>query len=214
MRRARTIALLFVAVTLLAAIPALAYGPLFPWSPIYPGYQELTLSRARILYPANATLPDAYRNADTWIHDAEAFYKLPAAQRVTIVVCRDWSSFHRFVPWMADNVLVAGVSLQTGDAIYITPRVDERRLDHGEFLRHEIAHSVLAHNTSIRTYWAPARYPWFHDGLAVWFGRHRTFGTEEQFFERARRGGIAPLIVHSTNVPDLRYAYMTWRNFM
>lgn len=213
-RHARRIALLFLAATVLAALPALAYGPLIPWSPIHPGYQELTLSRSRVLYPADSTLPEAYRSADTWIREAERFYDLRAGKRVNIVLVRNWSDFRRFAPWMYSELL-AGVSLATGNAIYITPRVGALRLDHAEFLRHEISHSVLAQNASpISTHRAGQHLSWFSDDLAVWFGGHRAFGTQADYFERAQRGAIAPDIVESQRVPDLRHAYLTWRNFM
>jgi len=187
-----------------------------PLSLVHPGYTELTLSRARVLYPNGVALPDAYRNADAWIAEAEAFHELPAPKRITIVLCRNWSDFHRFVPWLSGNLL-AGVSLATGNAIYITPRVDERHLDHGEFLRHEISHTVLAQNASaIRTYWAPQRYPWLYDGLAVWFGRQRAFVTQAEFFERAPRLGVAAAILPSAKYggSDLRFGYIAWRNFL
>jgi hypothetical protein len=103
------------------------------------------------------------------------------------------------------------------DAIYITPRVDERHLDHGEFLRHEISHTVLAQNASpIGTYWAPQRYPWLHEGLAVWFGRQRAFGTQTEFFELAPKVGVVKAILPSQTYggSDLRFGYMAWRNFL
>ena len=203
-----------LAATVVAAISALAYGPLIPWSPIHPGYRELTLSRARVLYPANSTLPGAYRNADTWIREAERFYGVAANKRVNIILVRSWSDLRRFAPWTY-NELLGGASLVTGDAIYITPRVNALRLDHTEFLRHEIAHSVLAQNASaLSTYWAVQHLSWFSDGLAVWFGGYRTFGTQADFFNRAETGAIASDIVQSHLVPDLRHGYVTWRNFI
>jgi hypothetical protein len=213
-RRARRILFLLLAAVVLAAIPTLAYGPLIPWSPIHPGYQELTLSRSRVLYPANSTLPEAYRHADTWIREAERFYDVPAAKRVNIILVRSWADFRRFAPWTY-NEMLGGASLVTGDAIYITPRVNALKLDHAEFLRHEIAHSVLAQNApAFSTYWAVQHLSWFSDGLAVWFGGYRTFGTQADYFNRARSGAIASDIVQSERVPDLRYGYVTWRNFV
>jgi len=214
MRRAQRILLLLLTTLVLAALSALAYGPLIPWSPIHPGYQELTLSRSRVLYPVNSTLPEAYRNADTWIREAERFYDVTAAKRVNIVLVHNWSDFRRFAPWTYSEIL-GGASLVTGDAIYITPRVNTLKLDHAEFLRHEIAHSVLAQNApAFSTYWAVQHLSWFSDGLAVWFGGYRTFGTQAGYFARARSGAVASDIVQSQRVPDLRYGYVAWRNFM
>jgi hypothetical protein len=204
----------FLAAIAVVAILALAYGPLMPWSPIHPGYQELKLSRSRVLYPNNSTLPEAYRNADTWIREAERFYDVRAPKRLNIVLVRTWSDFRRFAPWTYSELL-GGASLVTGDAIYITPRVTTLNLDHSEFLRHEIAHSVLAQNApALSTYWAVQNLSWFCDGLAVWFGGYRTFGTQADYFEHARSGAIASDITQSQSVPDLRHGYVTWRNFM
>jgi hypothetical protein len=214
LRRTRRVALVILAAIVVVTIPALAYGPLIPWSPIHPGYQELKLARARVLYPANTTLPEAYRNADVWIRDAERFYDVRAPRRVNIVLVRTWSDFRRFAPWTYSELL-GGASLVTGDAIYITPRVKTLDLDHAEFVRHEIAHSVLAQNApALSTYWAVQHLSWFSDGLAVWFAGYRTFGTQASYFDRAQRGTVASDIVDSQRVPDLRRGYVTWRNFM
>ena len=214
LRRARRILLLLLTALVVAAIPALAYGPLIPWSPIHPGYQELKLGRARILYPTGSTLPDAYRHADAWIREAERFYDVRAPRRLNIVLVRTWSDFRRFAPWTYSEML-GGASLVTGNAIYITPRVNALKLDHTEFLRHEIAHSVLAQNASaLSTYWSVKHLSWLSDGLAVWFGGYRTFGTQSDYFARARSGAITSDIVESQRVADLRQGYVTWRNFM
>ena len=201
-----------VAMLLGVAGPLLAYGPLLPWSPIHPGYSELRLERARILYPSDRMLPDAYRHVDEWIGEGEAFHALPAPHRITIVLCRDWSNFHRFVPWQRG--VPAGLTLATGDAIYITPKVDEKQLDHGEFVRHELSHAILAQNTSVlRTYEASREDPWFQEGLAVWFQRQRAFVTQAEFFDRAPTIGVAKSLRDGYGGPDLRFEYVAWRNF-
>jgi hypothetical protein len=203
-----------VAITLLGAGPLMAYGPLLPWSPIHPGYHELRLERARILYPAGRALPKAYHHLDEWIADGEAFHSLQIHKRITVVLCRDWSDFHRFVPWLR-NTVVAGVTLATGDAIYITPKVDEMRLDHGEFLRHELSHGILSQNaTVLHAYRAPRQYPWLHEGLAVWFGRQRAFMTQAEVFEQAPRLGVSRALRSGYGGPDLRFGYIVWRDFL
>jgi hypothetical protein len=192
----------------------MAYGPLVPWSPVHPGYRELTLARARVLYPADSTLPDAYRHADQWIAQGESFLALRAPARITIVLCRNWSDFVRFVPWIRGRA-VAGVTLATGNAIYITPKVDEKRLDHGEFIRHEIAHAILSQNASmLRAYQGPHRYPWLHEGLAVWFARQRAFVSQSEFFDRAPAFGVAKSIRDGYGSRDLQFTYIAWRDFL
>jgi hypothetical protein len=212
-RRRRILA--WAAVLLLgAAAPLLAYGPLVPWSPVHPGYTELRLQRARILYPSERQLPDAYRRVDQLIAEGETFHALHAGKRITIVLCRDWSDFHRFAPWQTGRG-AAGLSLATGDAIYITPKVDEKRLDHGEFLRHEISHTILAQNAPVlRTLEASRRDPWFQEGLAVWFGRQRAYDTQAQFFDSAATLGVAASLHAGYGGPDLRFGYIAWRDFL
>jgi hypothetical protein len=211
--RWRRILLWTGALVLVAAGPLMAYGPLVPWSPIHPGYSELRLERARVLYPSERALPDAYRHVDEWVVDGEAFHALHAPHRITIVLCRNWSDFHRFAPWQGG--VPAGLTLATGDAIYITPKVDEKHLDHREFVRHELSHAILAQNASLmRTYEASHRDPWFQEGLAVWFGRQRAFVTQEQFFDRSAAMGVAKTLKEGYGGPDLGYGYVAWRDFL
>jgi hypothetical protein len=210
--------LIGAALVLVLIVPTglLAYGPLVPWSPVHPGYDQLTLSRARILYPSGTTVPDAYRHVDQWIAEAEAFLEIRIHSRITIVVCEQWGDFHRFVPWIR-GTSVAGVTLAMGDVVYITPKVAEKQLDPGEFVRHELAHAVLSQNASLRhAYSAPRRHPWLHEGLSVWFGRQRAFVTQEEFVERAPELGVAAAIVPGDGYGgrDLRFGYVAWRNFL
>ena len=196
------------------ATPLLAYGPLVAWSPLHPGYRELSLVRARILYPSDRTLPETYRHVDEWIAEGETFHALRVRKRITIVVCRSWSDFHRFVPWIGGDA-VAGVTLATGDAIYITPKVAEKRLDDREFVRHELSHAVLSQNTSPwRSYRASQQYPWLHEGLAVWFGRQRAFVSQGEFFHRAPIVGVVKTLKDGYRAPDLRLTYIAWRDFL
>lgn len=213
-RRRLKVLLWTVCILLISAGPLMAYGPLVPWSPIHPGYSELRLERARVLYPSDRTMPDAYRHIDQWIAEGEAFHSLRVGTRITVVLCRNWSDFHRFAPWITGRN-VAGLSLATGDAVYITPKVDEKRLDHGEFVRHELSHSILAQHTSVyRTHTATKRYPWFHEGLAVWFGRQRAFMSQAEFFEQAPALGVSKALRDGSRGPELRFSYIAWRNFL
>jgi len=214
-RRRRLIILLSaLGILLVGAGPLMAYGPLVPWSPIHPGYSELQLERARVLYPSERALPDAYRHIDQWIAEGEAFHSLHGGTRITIVLCRDWSDFHRFAPWITGRN-VAGLSLATGDAIYITPKIDERQLDHGEFVRHELSHSILAQHASVYSaYTATKRYPWFHEGLAVWFGRQRAYMSQAEFFERAPMLGVSDALRGGHHGLEMRFSYIAWRDFL
>jgi hypothetical protein len=207
---------LVVALFLVLIVPTglLAYGPLIAWSPVHPGYDQLTLSRARILYPSGTAVPDAYRHVDQWITEAEAFLELRVHSRITIVVCEQWGDFHRFVPWIR-GTSVAGVTLAMGDVVYMSPRIAEKQLDPGEFVRHEVVHAVLSQNASLRhAFIAPKHHPWLHEGLSVWFGRQRAFVTQEEFVERVRRSGVAASIIPSDGERDLRFEYVAWRNFL
>jgi hypothetical protein len=211
--RWRRILLWMGAILLGAAGPLMAYGPLVPWSPIHPGYTELRLGRARILYPSERTLPEAYRHVDEWVADGETFHQLQAKSRITIVLCRSWRDFHRFVLWQGGAP--AGLTLATGDAIYITPKVDEKHFEHGEFVRHELSHAILAQNAPVlRTHEASRRDPWFVEGLAVWFGRQHAFVTQQEFFDRAASMGVAKTLKAGYGGTDLRYGYIAWRDYL
>lgn len=216
MRRLLRRALRAFLIAALIGIPsAMAFGPLLPWSPIHPGYRELKLARGRILYPNTAALPAAYQDLDAIITQAERFHRLAATKPINVVIPRTWADFHRFAPWIRGRAL-GGLSLATGDAIFITPKLDEREFDHKEYLRHEVSHSLLAQNASLLDFRAQQQNDWLFEGIAVWFGEQRSYVSQAEFRERAPVDGIARSIVPQlrTGDFDIRFGYIAWRNFL
>jgi hypothetical protein len=107
---------------------AFPYGPLFPWSPVHPGYVSQRFARADVLYPSGTTLPDAYRQIDSLIAESEQFHRLPMPHRMTVIACRSWEDFHRFVPHIRSHG-VAAVTLAPGAVIYVTPKIAEKGVE-------------------------------------------------------------------------------------
>ena len=122
-------------ITLLLFLLAFPYGPLFPWSPVQPGYQTERFQRADVIYPNGTVIPESYRRIDSLISEAELFHQLPMPRRMTVIACRNWKDFHRFMPHIRSQA-VAAVTLAPGTVIYVTPKVQEKGLDSAEFLRH------------------------------------------------------------------------------
>lgn len=195
---------------------AFAYGPGLPWSPLHPGYQELRLERVRVLSPPGRELPHPYTQLDELLKEAERFHGYSAPRRITVVVAGDWSRFRRLVPWISSHGIGA-ITMATGTAIYVSPRLDERGLDHGEYLRHELSHAVLAQNTSIPKTLRFNDDECFYEGVAVYFGRQRSYVSQAEFMNRWRRDGVArhlgPGNAESAHV-EIRYRYVVWRNFV
>src|SRR5271165_4204638 len=117
--------LLWTGAAVVAVLSASALdGPLFAWSPLKPGYTRFTLHRADIYYPTGTTLEDSYQQLDSLIAEAEAFHRLKMPERITVVAPRRWTDFHLQAPWQRGPV--AGLTLQTGTVIFITPKVAEK----------------------------------------------------------------------------------------
>jgi hypothetical protein len=205
MRIART-ALIVVGLVLLITFP---FGPLFPWSPWKPGYQTFALTRADVVFPAGSSLPQAYFNLDAYIKEAEGFHGLSMPRRMTVVACRDWNDFSRFMPQMRGRV-AAAVTLATGTVIYVTPKISEKGLDLREFLRHELSHAAVNQNQTLLNAYRIGRQQWFSEGLAVLFGHQRAYLTASEFVERTRNTSLIPLF-SGTPPSDMRYAYQAWR---
>jgi hypothetical protein len=185
-------------------------GPLFPWSPVKPGYTHFILHRADVYYPAGTTLEDAYQQLDSLIQEAEAFHRLKMPDRITVIALRSWTDFHLQAPWQRGPV--AGLTLQTGTVIFITPKVGEKHLDTAEFLRHELSHAILDQNTTLWRGHKLSRQSWLSEGLAVDFGRQKAYLSEQEFFARVRTGAVAPAF-HGDN-SDMRFNYVAWRYFL
>ena len=209
--------LVLVAGVAAATVLAGFAGPLFAYAPIKPGFAHLELRRADVWYPAGRALPAAYREIDTYIEQAERFLDLPMRRRVPVVLARDWSDFTRFWPPLGLRRLGGAITLGAGWAIYVSPRVDEKGFDHGEFLRHEIAHAVMAQNTGLWNFHQMAPSSWYFEGTPVWFSRARAFVTQPEFQLRAAQADLGALIDPArggSTASDYRFSYIVWRNFL
>ena len=198
------------AVFLLAIAACFLVGPLFPWSPVKLGYTHFVLHRADVYYPSGTKLEDAYQQLDTYIEEAEAFHKLKMPDRITVIAPRTWTDFHLQAPWQGGPV--AGLTLQTGTVIFITPKVAEKHFDTAEFLRHELSHAILDQNMTLWRGHKLSKQEWLFEGLAVDFGRQKSYLTEEQFVARARTQPLAP-VFHGDD-SDMRFNYVAWRGFL
>jgi hypothetical protein len=193
------------------------YGPLFPWSPVKPGYDHVALERADVYFASGTTLDSAYRRIDEYIAKSEQFHGLRAPKRICVVACKDWDSFRRFLPHMRGNG-VGAVALATGTAIYVSPRLVERGLDTGEFLRHEISHATLHQNQNLVTALRFGKVERLSEGLAVAYGDQKSYYTDAEFLARIKRENVAPFIdparrAEAGSAFDIRYAYVVWRRF-
>lgn len=204
----------FITSVVLLIVCAFLWGPLLAWSPWKPGLDTIALQRADVYYTAGSTLPSAYREIDTYIQGAEQFLQLSAPKRLTVILCRDWSQFRRLMPHMRSTGL-GGVTLVTGTAIYITPKLDERGFDHGEFLRHEITHAVTHQNQTLLNSFRYGKVEWLCEGTCVLYGRQRSYLSREEFLARAATTPLLPVIDPDQRPPsiDMRFAYPTWRYF-
>jgi hypothetical protein len=188
------------------------FGPLFPWSPWKPGYTSLALDRATIYYPSGGRLPGAFLDLDRDIEESEQFHRLTVPKAMTVILCRNWSDFHRFMPGTGR---VGAVTLDTGTVIYVAPRIAERGLDYAEFLRHEISHATLNQHQSLREAHANSKAPWLFEGLAVSFGRQKAYATLQEFKAFVIARDLVPVIDPSRYRPDdMRLNYQVWRYFL
>jgi hypothetical protein len=205
-------------VLVLIVLLAFPYGPLFPWSPIHPGYQELRFTRADVLYPTGMELPDAYTHVNEYIERAERFHRLPMKSRVSVIMCRDWKDFQRFLPHLRGRGPGA-VALFTGTAIYVTPKVAEKKFDIGEYIRHELSHAALNQNQSLVDAFRMMRQQWFCEGLAVSFGEQKSYISPQEFLDLARKQDLGPIIdpERRGEAPapfSMRIGYQAWRYFL
>jgi len=195
----------------LLVLLAMCDGPLFPWSPVKPGYSHLALSRADVYYPSGVELNPAYRQVDAFIEQAEIFHGLKMPQRITVIASRTWTDFHLQMPAIRGNV-VGAVTLQTGTVIWVTPKLAEKSLDVGEFLRHELSHAILDQNTSLVRSFKLNSQPWFYEGIAVSFGRQQAYLSRDEFVARARSETLLPAFQGGS--ADMRFNYPAWRYFL
>jgi len=185
-------------------------GPLFPWSPVKPGYTHFVLHRADVYYPSGTALDPAYQQIDGYIEDAEAFHRLKMQDRITVIAPRSWTDFHLQVP--SERGPVAGITYATGMVIFITPKVVEKRADVGEYLRHELSHAILFQNMTMWKAHQMNGQPWLLEGLAVDFGRQKSYLSQEEFAIAARTRALGPSFAGDNS--DMRFNYIAWRTFL
>lgn len=186
-------------------------GPLLPWSPVKPGYTHFILHRADIYYPSGTMLDESYKQIDVFIEEAETFHRLKMADRITVIAPSTWTAFHRQAPWQRGTA-IAGLTLQTGTVIFITPKVAEKHFDPAEFLRHELSHAILNQNMPLWRGHKMNAQPWLFEGIAVDFGRQKSYLTEEEFTARAQTQPLAPAFNGDNS--DMRFNYVAWRYFV
>jgi hypothetical protein len=210
----RLLRAIVIALILLLAL-CFPFGPLFPWSPWKPGYTSVAFDRATIYYPAGGRLPGAFLDLDRDIEESEQFHRQLVPKPIRVILCRNWSDFHRFMPGTGR---VGAVTLDTGTVIYVAPRVAERGLDYAEFLRHEISHATVNQHQSLREAHANSKAPWLFEGLAVSFGRQKAYATLQEFKAFVMARDLVPVIdpeKHRPDVPsDMRLNYQVWRYFL
>jgi hypothetical protein len=202
-----------VALVVLVAL-SFPFGALFPWSPWKPGYAHLAFGRADLYYPAGTMPPRGFLSLDDDIAEAEAFHGFAARSRITVVLCRNWSDTHRFLPQLRGTA-VGGATIETGTVIYITPRVAERGFDHREFIRHELSHAVLHQNQGLLQAFRTSHAEAFFEGLAVSFGRQKAFVSPADALAWIREHDVQPLFQRADGRPrDMRLNYTVWRLFV
>jgi hypothetical protein len=199
-----------LAVVVIAVVAAFCDGPLFPWSPLKPGYTHFTLHRADIYYPSGTTLEESYKQLDTFIDEAETFHRLKMPDRIAVIAPRTWIDFHLQAPWQRGPV--GALTLQTGTVIFITPKIAEKHFDTAEYLRHELSHAILNQNMTLWRGRKMNRQQWLSEGLAVDFGRQKSYLTDEEFVARAQTQPLAPAFNGDNS--DMRFNYVAWRYFL
>ena len=217
--RSKLFAGLFLALLVLSVL-AFLYGPLFPWSPVKPGYAMISFPRADIYFDPAQPLNEDYRAVGAMMDEAESFHRLTYHQRVKVIACRSWRSCGWFLPWMNMGPL-GGVTLETGDAIYITPKIKERNFSAAEFLRHELSHALISQNTTMRNAHKLNSLVWFNEGMAVSFGRQTSYFSRDEFLTKAATVDLADFIdpariakQQATGSWPARFAYPAQRYFV
>ena len=195
---------------------AFPFGPLFPWSPLKLGYNHVSHARAEVFYGAADALLADYASVDQMMNEAEAFHGLRYQRRVRVIECKDWQTCERALPWMGNIHGLGGVTLSTGDVIYITPKLKEKQFSTAEFLRHELSHAVLSQNTTLVKSYKLNNEPWFFEGLAVSFGKQRNYIQRDEWLTRAKQESLLAYLdpAHPASPWNARFAYPTQRYFV
>src|SRR6202022_2668627 len=196
LRRSYLVVLIASGVMLLLT-KALLWGPLFPWSPVKPGYELLRLVRADVYFGAGSSLDPAYARVDEAIEITERFHQLNLRHRMTIIVCRDWADFHRFLPIVPGDGMGAATP-EYGTVIFVTPKVQQMNFDISEFIRHELSHAVIDQSSNL---WKSLQFknaPWLFEGVAVLAARQNAYGTWDDFLTRVRKESLGPLFLRES----------------
>lgn len=206
------------ALVIFLLLMAFPFGPLLPWSPIKPGYRSVSFARADVYFNRDEKLPVDYSQVDQMIDDAESFHHLKFKKRVKVVACKNWGDCQRSWFWMNVKPL-GGITLATGDVVYITPKLKERNFSIAEFLRHELSHAVISQNISIRNSLKLTDQGWFSEGLAVSFGDQKAYLSQEEFIAKTKSTDLAKYIDPAQmdrNAADwsARFAYPAQRYFL
>jgi len=200
----------------LALALAFPFGPLLPWSPLKFGYNHVGYARADVYVGEHNPVSNDYGLVDRMMNEAEVFHGLLYRRRVRVIECKDWRACDRSLPWMGNLHGLGGVTLATGDAIYITPKLKEKGFSTAEFLRHELSHALISQNTSMLSSFKLNEQPWFNEGLAVSFGRQSNYVKRDEFLARAKQIDLVNYLDPAKRVEpwDQRFAYATQRYFI
>ncbi|MBI3209690.1 MAG: hypothetical protein HYZ37_12430 [Candidatus Solibacter usitatus] len=209
--RAVRIFCLTLGLLILASFP---WGPLFAWSPWKPGYRHFPAQWTDVYIPDGFRKKPAYDQLDRYLREGESYLRLPAKKRIVVVLCPDWQHFQRYA--LVAGKGVGAVAIATGTAIYVSPKLDEKGLDHGEFLKHEMAHALIHQHQNVAAAYAFAKVEWLAEGIAVSFGDQKSYVTQETFLQRARTEELLPVIDPALRSPtyDMRFSYIAWKNFV
>lgn len=197
---------------------AFPFGPLLPWSPVKPGYHRVSHAGADVYTGGGGDYASVYGDIDRVMKEAEEFHRMKFNGRIKVIACKNWGDCERALPWMSVKAL-GGVTLGTGDVIYITPRLKEKNLSIEEFLRHELSRALISQHTSIRNSMKLTDQMWFSEGLAVGFEDQTAYLNRAEFFERAKQTGLAGVIDPERmdrSAPEwsARFAYPAQRYFL
>jgi len=212
--------ILIGALTTIAFLLAMAFpfGPLLPWSPLKPGYHAISYASADVYFSGSSEQLGDYGGVDRMMREAETFHRMKYLRRVKVIACKNWGDCERALPWLHVKVL-GGVTLDTGDVIYITPKWKERNFSLAEFLRHELSHALLSQRTTIRKSLKLTDQAWFSEGLAVSFGQQTSYLSQAEFLEQAMKTNLANFIDPermNRSAPNwnARFAYPAQRYFL
>ena len=193
---------------------AFPFGPLFPWSPVKLGYHTINYARGDVYVAEAQPAETDYALLDQLMNEAETFHQLRYQRRIKVIGCQDWGTCKRGMPWMKINGL-GGVTL-AGDVIYITPKLKEMKFSTLQFLKHELTHALLCQNTTVLKGYKLNQQPWFHEGLAVSFGRQSDYLKRDEWLKLTATTSLTQYLDPKLGPEEwnARFAYPTQRYFI